>query len=329
MHLKKFIVLGITHKQYDLKKREEFIRKNPLEIIEQLYQEGKITGYIELSTCLRSEMYLELEEKFSLESLKKNFVNEDIFFKLGREGVKYFFEVICGFESVIKGEDQILSQIKKAFEISLEKKRTTTELNVIFNKGIELGKKFRNKSKICHNALSLEAISMKFIKKQVKDLKNKKVLLLGIGDLSVSIAKLLKKEGVIDITVTNRTQHKSLEIKEALDVKMIDFKDKLTAILESDVVISATSAPHYILKAEEIEEMLKKDKHTFLDLAVPRDIDEKLGDLPNVDLYNLDNLWKVHNENLGNRDNVLIEYSYLIDEQIELLNKWYKYKQGV
>ncbi|MGL5057225.1 MAG: NAD(P)-binding domain-containing protein, partial [Fusobacteriaceae bacterium] len=225
--------------------------------------------------------------------------------------------------------DQILSQIKKAFEISLEKKRTTTELNVIFNKGIELGKKFRNKSKICHNALSLEAISMKFIKKQVKDLKNKKVLLLGVGDLSVSIAKLLKKEGVIDITVTNRTQHKSLEIKEALDVKMIDFKDKLTAVLESDVVISATSAPHYILKAEEIEEMLKKDKHTFLDLAVPRDIDEKLGDLPNVDLYNLDNLWKVHNENLGNRDNVLIEYSYLIDEQIELLNKWYKYKQGV
>lgn len=328
MHLKKFVVLGITHKQYDLKKREEFIQNNPLQVVENIYLQGKIKGYVDLSTCLRVEIYLELDKNFSLEELKRNFKNEDIFFKQGREGIEYLFKVVCGFESVIKGEDQILSQIKKAFENALEKKRTTGELNVIFNKGIELGKKFRDKSKICHNALSLEAISMKFIKKQVKKLEKKKILLLGVGDLSVAIAKLLKKEGVEDITVTNRTQHKSLEIKEALDVKMIEFKDKLDAVLECDIVISATSAPHYILKSEEIEDKLRKDKHIFLDLAVPRDVDEKLGDLSNVELYNLDNLWEVYHENLGNRDALLNEYSYLIDEQIEQLNKWYRYKQG-
>ena len=165
-------------------------------MIDSLYNNKKIKGYINLSTCLRVEYYLELDSSYSIEMLRKDLNIDGLFFKSGNEGLNYLFRVVCGFESIIKGEDQILSQIKKSYSIAFEKKHVTSNLNVIFNKAIELGKKFRNRSKIAHNALSLEAISLKFIKSRVDNLEDKSILILGLGDLAIDVMELLKKEKV-------------------------------------------------------------------------------------------------------------------------------------
>ena len=199
---------------------------------------------------------------------------------------------------------------------------------VIFNKGIELGKKFRTESQISHNALSLEAISLKFIKDEIESIKDKKVLILGIGDLAQSILHLLVKEDVKNITITNRTYHKALEIKNIYeDVSVIGFDKKNQAAANSDIIISATSAPHLVLKRDELENYLNKDKrYVFLDLAVPRDIDERLQELDKVCLFNLDDVWSVYNKNVKNREDILNRFEYMIYEQIENLNKWFRWK---
>ena len=330
MYFKHFIVFGISHKNLDLCQRENFIQNDPTSVVERLFKEKKIVGYVNLSTCLRVEYYLDLDKNYSVADFKKEIGLRDIFIKQGHDAVNYLFRVTCGFESVIKGEDQILAQIKKAQLTSMENKISSSNINVIFNKAIELGKKFRNKSKICHNALSLEAISLKFIKNRVSELKDKKILILGVGDLARDIMELITKEEYKSLTITNRSYHKALEVSNIYNADVISFENKLEEVAKSDVIISATSAPHAIIKKEEILPLLNKNKeYVFLDLAVPRDIEEELNELKNINLYNIDDVWGVYYENLENRENLLTKYEYMLGEQMINLKKWFEYKEGI
>lgn len=327
MNLNNLVVFGISHQELSSSEREKFIQQAPENIIYSLFEEKKITGYVNLSTCLRVEFYLQVSELFSIEELLENFsFKKGIFIKSGEEAADYLFRVSCGFFSVIKGEDQILAQIKKAHTQALEKETSSKILNIVFNKAIELGKKFRTESKICHNALSLEAISLKFIKESIGFLTDKKILILGIGDLAQAILYLLVKEGVKNITITNRTHHKALEVQSVFDVNVISFENKGIAAAQSDVIISVTSAPHLVLTKEEILPLLQKNKkYTFLDLAMPRDIDPVIAELENVSLFNLDDIWSVYNKNLKARDELMNSYSFLIDKQMINLKKWFEY----
>ncbi|MGL4511232.1 glutamyl-tRNA reductase [Cetobacterium sp.] len=330
MYFKHFIVFGISHKNLDLCQRENFIQNDPTSVVERLFKEKKIVGYVNLSTCLRVEYYLDLDKDYSVADFQKEIGLRDIFIKQGHDAVNYLFRVTCGFESVIKGEDQILAQIKKAQLTSMENKISSSNINVIFNKAIELGKKFRNKSKICHNALSLEAISLKFIKNRVSELKDKKILILGVGDLARDIMELITKEEYKSLTITNRSYHKALEVSNIYNADVISFENKLEEVAKSDVIISATSAPHAIIKKEEILPLLNKNKeYVFLDLAVPRDIEEELNELKNINLYNIDDVWGVYYENLENRENLLTKYEYMLGEQMINLKKWFEYKEGI
>lgn len=330
MYFKHFIVFGISHKNLDLYQRENFIQNDPTSVVERLFKEKKIVGYVNLSTCLRVEYYLDLDKNYSVADFQKDIGLKDIFIKQGHDAVNYLFRVTCGFESVIKGEDQILAQIKKAQLTSMENKISSSNINVIFNKAIELGKKFRNKSKICHNALSLEAISLKFIKNRVSELKDKKILILGVGDLARDIMELITKEEYKSLTITNRSYHKALEVSNIYNADVISFENKLEEVAKSDVIISATSAPHAIIKKEEILPLLNKNKeYVFLDLAVPRDIEEELNELKNINLYNIDDVWGVYYENLENRENLLTKYEYMLGEQMINLKKWFEYKEGI
>ena len=330
MYFKHFIVFGISHKNLDLCQRENFIQNDPTSVVERLFKEKKIVGYVNLSTCLRVEYYLDLDKNYSVADFQKDIGLKDIFIKQGHDAVNYLFRVTCGFESVIKGEDQILAQIKKAQLTSMENKISSSNINVIFNKAIELGKKFRNKSKICHNALSLEAISLKFIKNRVSELKDKKILILGVGDLARDIMELITKEEYKSLTITNRSYHKALEVSNIYNADVISFENKLEEVAKSDVIISATSAPHAIIKKEEILPLLNKNKeYVFLDLAVPRDIEEELNELKNINLYNIDDVWGVYYENLENRENLLTKYEYMLGEQMINLKKWFEYKEGI
>lgn len=330
MYFKHFIVFGISHENLDLCQREDFIQNAPTSVVERLFKEKKIVGYVNLSTCLRVEYYLHLNKDYSVADFQKEINLKDIFIKQGHDAVNYLFRVTCGFESVIKGEDQILSQIKKAQLTSMEDKVSSSNINVIFNKAIELGKKFRNKSKICHNALSLEAISLKFIKNKVAQLKDKKILILGVGDLARDILELIKKEEYKSLTITNRSYRKALEVSNIYNANVISFENKLEEVAKSDVIISTTSAPHAIIKKDEILPLLDRDKeYVFLDLAVPRDIEEELNELKNINLYNIDDVWGVYYENLENRENLLTKYEYMLGEQMVNLKKWFEYKEGI
>ena len=326
LHLENIIVIGISHENLSLLERENFMRTRPKYIIEKLYAEKKINAYINLSTCLRTEFYIELNSNININEIK-NLFSVDMIVKSGVEAIEYLFKVGCGFYSVIKGEDQILAQVKGAYAEALENKHSSKFLNIIFNKAIELGKKFRTKSMIAHNALSLEAISLKFIKSKFHTIEDKNIFILGIGELAQDILTLLTKEQLKNIYITNRTYHKAEQIKKKFDiVNIVDYREKYKEMIEADIIISATSAPHIVVEYDRFVPMMKTDKeYLFIDLAVPRDVDKRLADFENIEIYNLDDIWEVYNQNSINRDKLLEDYSYLIDEQMEKLIKSLNY----
>ena len=322
LDLDKIVVIGVSHENLSLLEREDFMRTRPKYIIEKLYKEKEINAYINLSTCLRTEFYIELNSNISVDEIKKLF-SVEMLVKTGIEAIEYLFKVSCGFYSVIKGEDQILAQVKSSHSEALENEHSSKFLNIIFNKAIELGKKFRTKSMIAHNALSLEAISLKFIKNKFPNIEDKNIFILGIGELAQDILTLLSKEQLKNIYITNRTYHKAEQIKKQFEmVSIIDYKEKYKEMFEADVIISATSAPHIVVEYDKFVPKMREDKdYLFIDLAVPRDVDERLANFKNIEIYNLDDIWKVYNEHSMNRDKLLEDYSYLIDEQMEKLLK--------
>lgn len=329
--VKNFYILSFSYKNLSLEEREKFVKEGYRHILGEYLEKRVIKGYVAVETCLRVELYLDVSREFEIERLKRDFRVEKMKDYEGTEAVHYLLRVICGLDSIIKGEDQILVQLKKAYFEALDKETTSSFLNIIFNQAIETGKRFRAESRINEKNISLDSIAVKFIKTKFESLEDKKVFVIGVGDLSQSILALLHKMNNCHLTMTNRSLKKSIELQKVfLDVQTAEFSEKYNIIKNMDIVISATSAPHLIIEKAKIEDILNDGKKRFfLDLAVPRDIEISIGEFENVSLYHLEDIWDEYNKNVEKRDEIVEKYFYIIEEQLkkiaEKLEKRRKY----
>lgn len=329
--VKNFYILSFSYKNLSLEEREKFVKEGYRHILGEYLEKRVIKGYVAVETCLRIELYLDVSREFEIERLKRDFRVEKMKDYEGTEAVHYLLRVICGLDSIIKGEDQILVQLKKAYFEALDKETTSSFLNIIFNQAIETGKRFRAESRINEKNISLDSIAVKFIKTKFESLEDKKVFVIGVGDLSQSILALLHKMNNCHLTMTNRSLKKSIELQKVFpDVQTAEFSEKYNIIKNMDIVISATSAPHLIIEKAKIEDILNDGKKRFfLDLAVPRDIEISIGEFENVSLYHLEDIWDEYNKNVEKRDEIVEKYFYIIEEQlkkiVEKLEKRRKY----
>jgi len=329
--VKNFYILSFSYKNLSLEEREKFVKEGYRHILGEYLEKRVIKGYVAVETCLRIELYLDVSREFEIERLKRDFRVEKMKDYEGTEAVHYLLRVICGLDSIIKGEDQILVQLKKAYFEALDKETTSSFLNIIFNQAIETGKRFRAESKINEKNISLDSIAVKFIKTKFESLEDKKVFVIGVGDLSQSILALLHKMNNCHLTMTNRSLKKSIELQKVFpDVQTAEFSEKYNIIKNMDIVISATSAPHLIIEKAKIEDILNDGKKRFfLDLAVPRDIEISIGEFENVSLYHLEDIWDEYNKNVEKRDEIVEKYFYIIEDQLkkiaEKLEKRRKY----
>lgn len=329
--VKNFYILSFSYKNLSLEEREKFVKEGYRHILGEYLEKRVIKGYVAVETCLRIELYLDVSREFEIESLKRDLRVEKMKDYEGTEAVHYLLRVICGLDSIIKGEDQILVQLKKAYFEALDNETTSSFLNIIFNQAIETGKRFRAESRINEKNISLDSIAVKFIKTKFESLEDKKVFVIGVGDLSQSILALLHKMNNCHLTMTNRSLKKSVELQKVFpDVQTAEFSEKYNIIKNMDIVISATSAPHLIIEKAKIEDILNDGKKRFfLDLAVPRDIEISIGEFENVSLYHLEDIWDEYNKNVEKRDEIVEKYFYIIEEQLkkiaEKLEKRRKY----
>lgn len=285
--------------------------------LNKLYEEVVI-----ISTCNRTEIYISgcLESE---EDIRKIFevldwdisLLEYTFYLEGISVAKHLLEVVCGFHSKILGEDQILGQIKLAYELSLENKAIHTKLLRLFEEAISCGKKFRTESKLYEIPVSASSIAVN----EVEEFGASSIMVLGYGTIGSLVVKYVLGSKFKKVFIVVRNKGKVPDLKDDR-VEILDFNEYKDVINEVDAVISCTAAPHVVIKNDYINNNGKEIM--LIDLALPRDIDEALSQNERVTLLDIDTISKLDVDNKKLRNEKMNEYKFLVDEYLNEYKNW-------
>ncbi|MDX1412144.1 MAG: glutamyl-tRNA reductase, partial [Nitrospirales bacterium] len=274
-------------------------------------QRPHVEELVVVSTCNRVELYgasrHPRQASQQLLKLLGEFQEEDIdllephhYFHEGEEAVQQGFCVASSLDSMILGETQILGQVKEAYRQGLDAGSTGRLLNKYFHHAFSVAKRVRTETKIAAHPVSVSYAAVVLAKQIFGDLKSHKALILGTGKMNRIALKHLKSSGIQQFFMANRSHDKALELVEEFGGEVIPFENFTQWLGDVDVVLTSTSAPHYLIHADMVEEALKKRKNNpifFIDLAVPRDVSPDINQMGNVFLYDVDDLGAVVSAN--------------------------------
>lgn len=323
------VVIGVSfkHTNVDIRGKVAFTSSKKVKVTNELSSLG-ISELMILSTCNRSEIYfISFDLEHDIESVKAQYlamggvqVAPHLYVKSGAQAIQHIFQVATGLDSLVIGENEILGQIKTAMNTALEIGSCKKYLSKILRESITFSKQVRNSYKYSENKLSVASIGISFLKKRFGLLKNKKILVIGSGNMGQLIIKYLLKEGLDNIYLTNRSKHRAINHTFNLKkVQVVDYQDRYELLKEVDIVISATASPHTIIKKENCYPFTKSI--TFVDMAVPRDIDKAIeGEF--VDIVTLDTFQEISEENKNLRQDIAQKINQQIDEQVQGIELW-------
>jgi len=226
----------------------------------------------------------------------------------------HLFSVVSGLDSSLIGECAIQGQVKNGYQQSAQKHKLSGSLHKLFQTALSVGKRVRTESAISQGAISHSQAVIECLIQEKIPLKSALITMLGINKLNEDIIKFLQAKDAMSIFLGNRYFEKAQDIAGKYDCQAFRF-DEMKSFLEfTDVLISATSAPHLIVKPEHIS---PDQKLLILDLAFPRDVDESIGLMPNVTLYNLEDIKLRVNQNKDARRQKISMALQIIDEEVE------------
>jgi glutamyl-tRNA reductase len=286
-----------------------------------------------LKTCNRVEIYVVSPRggKVLFDLAKKARVSSRIIdFHDHNESLLHLLRLASGLESMIIGEDQILGQMKMLFDIARKAGATGWMLETAFKKSIQVGKRIRKETRINEKSISVGSAAVDLAQEIVGDLKGSSVLVIGAGETGELISRALLAKEIGSLCVTNRTFSSAQALADCLGGRAIPFEEMRNQLKVADVVISATSAPHYILLKEDIERVMqgRNTKLLLIDIANPRDIEESASEVQNVELHNIDSLKSISSENMRQRMAEIEKVEAIIDEELGLLKAKYKRKEA-
>lgn len=326
-------VIGINHNLSPISIREKlsFTDTKKIDSINILLDRG-INEIVILSTCNRSEIYISCEDLDKGVDIVRNFYEEFfdldniksyLFSKKNEEAINHLFVVTSGLDSLVIGEDQILGQVKEAHELSMKLGATKKLLNKLFREAVTTSKEIKTKTKISEQPLSISYIGIKLLKERLGSLNDKNVLIIGLGKMNLLTIKHLQEENLRTIYIANRSEAKFKEIESKYNnIEYVEYKDRYNILKDNqiDIVISATSSPHLVIRYEDMPNI--NNYICFMDLALPRDVDFKINELEHADLYCIDDLKEIQHRNDDRRINLSKEAYVIINEKIKEFINW-------
>lgn len=313
--------IRVDHKTADISKMERSSQKLDI-LFNNILEMYQVNEYLKIKTCNRAEIYLVLEE-CNIENLRSN----DFVIESDDNAMRHLLRLSSGLESMIIGEDQILGQIKDAKKRGIQEGCSGQVLQTIFTKAVHVGQVVRKKTKINEGSLSIGSAAVELAESVHGDLKCKKVLIIGAGKMGTLVAKALVEKKLKAIVVANRTHDKAVLLAKELKGSAIHFDKLDEALIDADVVISATGAPHPILTYEKLKDVVPDfniSKMVMVDIANPRDIEENVSKL-GVKLFNIDDLRSIANRSRKMRETEACDAGKIVAEEMVLLKRSLKH----
>ncbi len=332
-------LIGISHKTSSIEIREQFSvsKEEIIPFSELLQSETKISDIVVLSTCNRTEIYFtqslydfHLAAKMVYRALKKfkkieNKYWHSFYSFSNNDAVRHLFEVASGIDSLIIGEDQIIGQIKDAYVYCTEAALTDAVLMRLFQKSFEASKRVRTETRIKMGTTSVGSAAVQKCSNLFDDLEDKRVLLIGAGETGSLVLQSLNKQGVSRITVTNRTHEKAEKLADRHHCTPLPFDALPPHLYLYDIIIVATGSKVPLITLEMVEESLRQRKNKnqiFIDISVPRNIENNIESLESVQLFTIDDLDEIVNTNMAKRKESASSATKIIDENVADFEEW-------
>ena len=264
---------------------EQFTIKDMDDAYDKFKKESGLDECVIIQTCNRIELFGKTKSN-DLEKIKKTWASitgleeeafkENVEFVENQEALHHLLKLTSGLDSMVLGEEQILGQIKNSITSARETKASGQHLNTLFDKAIRIGTRIRNSSGIGKGGISVGSMAVKLAEENIDELKTKKTLLIGTGEVSTLVAKSLQRRGYA-FDVTSRTLGRSQTFCETMGGNPVKFEEVLSGFENYDVLFVATTAPYFLVTFDRITEAMKDKKKglMILDLSNPRTVDEK------------------------------------------------------
>lgn len=335
MHI---VVVSVNHKTADVSLREKlaFSESSIQQALSALINQKSILEGVILSTCNRTEIYAVTDQVHTGRYYVKSFMSEwfdvdietiksvtDV--KVGNEAIHHLFKVITGLDSIVLGETQILGQIRDSFLLAQSEGTTGTVFNKLFKDAITLAKRAHAETDISSKAVSVSYAAVELSKKILGKLDNKKILIVGAGEMAELALQNLVGSGATDITVINRTAEKAKSLADQYGGRQVSLQELQCALIESDIVISSTSSQEFIITKPMMQDIMKLRKNkslVLIDIAVPRDIDPEVNDIDLIFNYDVDDLKGLVDANLAERERAAQVIYTMIDKQVISFVDW-------
>ena len=329
-------MIGVDHTKADIDVRSvfSFTKKKLQEAYEYFRSFREISGSVILSTCNRMEWWISASEDacFSPAGLLCSFLGlEEAAYapyfveRRGDEAVDHFFRLAAGLESMIVGEDQILTQVGDALQLSRASYAADHVLEVLFRQGITAGKRAKTETSLSSADSSVIHTALRMLEEKGFTPAGKKCLVIGNGMMGKLSAVALMERGA-DVTVTVRQYHKG-EVDIPRGCRLIGYTERYALLPECELVVSATSSPNVTLHCKELEALAVDHDICLLDLAVPRDIEPEAGSLPHFTLYDID-AFHIDLRSEKFKRNLARAEEILAEEKAEFYN-WYSGRDTV
>lgn len=332
------IVVGVNYRTTSVKIREQlsFLEQDLPRAMQSLQQNPHIIENIILSTCNRTEIYAVIDEqKSGLHAIedflahwfdlpKKVFENH-LFTYQNDEMIEHLMQVSAGMDSMVLGETQILGQVRDSFLLAQTIQTTGPIFNRLFKQAITFSKKAHRTTNIASHAVSISYAAVELAKKIFGHLGEKQVSIIGAGEMGELALKNLQSHGTKNITVINRTFETAEKLALQFGGQAQSMQKLSRNLLETDIVISSTSALTPIIQQEMIRNVMAKRGNRplfIIDIAVPRDVEHSVSALENVFLYDIDDLQGIVDANLAERKRAAVKIRRMIEAEVIIFNEW-------
>jgi glutamyl-tRNA reductase len=310
-------VAGLNHRTAPVALREQLaVDEDKLrEVLREVQDSGAVSECVVVSTCNRVELYCVCEVPGEARAkvfralaghrgVEPGEVDACLYTHADADAVRHAFRVASSLDSMMVGEPQVLGQVKDAFALAQSCETVGPGLHGLFSRAFAVAKRVRTETEIGRHAVSVAFAAVELARKIFDGLERRSVLLVGAGEMAEQAARHLLEQGAFPIYVTNRTWSRAQDLARSLSATAVPFEDLPTAIANADIVITSTGAPRPIVSQAMVASVMQERRDRplfFIDIAVPRDVEDGVDGLPDVYAYDIDDLRQVVDANVRER----------------------------
>lgn len=339
-------MVGASHRTAPIDVRERFhvTGGERAGFLARVLADDRVRECTVLSTCNRSELYLRLAgggdagavaaDAFAEHSdLPVDRVRSHLYAREGRDAAAHLFRVTAGLDSMVVGEPQIQGQVASAYRAAREVEADAVGpvLHRLFQNALSAGGEVRTETGVGEGAASVPAAAVRLARKVFGELEGRRAVVVGAGEMGRLTLSALLDRGVADAAVASRTLERAQETAERTGARAVAYEEVWELLDRADVLLTSTSAPHPVVTVERMKELRRgaRDPVVVIDIAVPRDVEPEIGDLPDVFLYNIDDLQRMVEATERSRDRERTTAEQLLEERVREFWRWHRAREAV